>query len=130
MRAANTKITVRLASYTILLLTPVSAFTLVENGMAKSVIVAADSTDKNFQAGVNDLVSFIEKMSGAKLGVLKPTEKVPDGQSVIRIGKALAEPVADVLKEVDSSEGGFVIVDFYACCRGPAARSMFNCRNR
>lgn len=105
-----------------------TAFTLVENGVAKSVVIAADDKDKNFQAGINDLLEFIAKMSDAKLSVLKPGDEIPDGLNIIRVGKALAGPVSNALDEVASSEGGFIITEkegvLYLAGQSPLATSF------
>ncbi|MDP6505583.1 MAG: hypothetical protein QF886_18325, partial [Planctomycetota bacterium] len=107
---------------------PATAFTLVENGVAKSVVIAADDKDKNFQAGIKDLVDFIEKMSGARLSVLKPGDEVPAGLSVILVGKDLAGTVSIALDKVASSEGGFIIKEkdgiLYLAGQSPLATSF------
>ena len=85
------------------------AFTLVKSGEPKAVIVVPAEMGKDETAGVDDLVEFVEKMSGAKLAVLKEGEPVPEKMDVIRVGKALAKPVESVLSKVADSSGGFVI---------------------
>ncbi|HUT32928.1 MAG TPA: DUF4838 domain-containing protein [Planctomycetota bacterium] len=93
------------------------AFALVDDGKPRAVIRAAEDLDKAAQAGVADLVEFVEKMSGARLGVVKAGEKVGDETNVIVVGKALAGPVQGLLAKVADSEGGFVIA--------PRERSLF-----
>ena len=84
-------------------------FMLVKDGEAKAVIVAPEKPDKMETAGVNDLVEFIEKMSGAKLPMMKVGDKIPKKTPVISVGKELAEPVKDLLDQVAHNPSGFVI---------------------
>ena len=86
-----------------------NTFALVTAGQPKAVIVAPNEIDKSEQAGINDLVEFVEKMSGAKLQVLKADDPVPEGMKAIRVGQALAAPVQKVLDKVADSPGGYVI---------------------
>ena len=86
-----------------------NGFTLVREGRPAAVLVAAADIDKEARAGIDDIVEFVEKMSGAKLAVLKPGDPVPAGLEQIHVGKALAAPVQELLGKVADSEGGFVV---------------------
>ncbi|MBI2190770.1 MAG: DUF4838 domain-containing protein [Planctomycetes bacterium] len=88
---------------------PAETFSLAIDGQPRAVILVPEKAEPELLAGAKDLVEFIEKMSGAKLAILKPNEAAPDGMNTIQVGRQLAEPVQDLLLRVADSEAGFVV---------------------
>ena len=104
------------------------SFPLAKDGTAAAVIVTPATPDANEAAGIKDLVEFVEKISGAKLAVLKPDEAPPAGLGVIRVGLAQAAPVQALLDKVKGAEGGYVIAirgqELFLAGQSPLATSF------
>jgi len=107
----------------------VHAFTLVKNGQPVAVIILPENADKrSVVPGAIDLVEFIEKMSGAKLPIVKVGEPIPPGMNPIRVGKSQATPIRAALDKVAGTEAGYVIAArgnaLYLAGQSPLATSF------
>ena len=67
--------------------------TLVENGRAQSVILAAETISVSERFAVEEFRNFIQEISSVKLPVCTPTQAPPGGSPVVRIvvGRTTAE---------------------------------------
>ena len=86
-----------------------SAFTLVKQGEPAAQVIVPENADKVEMAGANDLIEFVGKMSDAKLTLVKAGEELDASKGQIRVGKALAEPVKEVLDKVANYPSGYII---------------------
>jgi len=87
---------------------PEGGLVLVEDGIAKSVIVADGAQSASEQWAVEELQKHIEEMSGAKLAVVAP-DKAPAGQTLIVIGNKTAAKVCPDVKLDGLGPEGFLI---------------------
>lgn len=105
-----------------------SAFTLVKQGEPAAQVIVPENADKVEMAGANDLIEFVGKMSDAKLTLVKAGEELDASKGQIRVGKALAEPVKEVLDKVANYPSGYIIAvrgnTLYLAGQSPLATSF------
>ncbi len=84
---------------------------LVENGRGRSAIVAAKTIGASERFAVEELQSFIQQISGAKLPVCEPGQLPPEGKpgAWIVVGKKTAEERHEGLRLDELGAEGFIV---------------------
>ena len=80
--------------------------TLVDDGLAKAVIVLPDNADENEQSAADELVNYVEKISGASLPILVAgRDSLPKDSLPILIGSAATDAGAITASDIVQAKG-------------------------
>lgn len=86
------------------------AFTLVEYGEGKAVIVVPDDPAGAESEAADELAKYVEEISGARLPVISAGEDLPQGLSPIRLGTAAADELLDLILEKGDDPESFALL--------------------
>ena len=89
----------------------VSPMAIVENGASDFVIVSPDNADETILTAVNELQTYIEKISGAKLKIVPESEATPENKAIIIGETALENGVAEIDRESIFADGFMLFSD-------------------
>ncbi|MBO5291034.1 MAG: DUF4838 domain-containing protein, partial [Clostridia bacterium] len=88
-----------------------SPMAIVENGASDFVIVSPDNADETILTAINELQTYIEKISGAKLKIVSESEATPENKAIIIGETALENGVVEIDRESIFADGFMLFSD-------------------
>ena len=88
-----------------------SPMAIVKNGASDFVIVSPDNADETILTAINELQTYIEKISGAKLKIVSESEATPENKAIIIGETALEKGIVKIDRESIFADGFMLFSD-------------------